>query len=208
MVTLKVGASAFASAGVGSNIGVIATGLSLGGASAPNYQLSSVTAVTTASITPRTLTVAPTGVDKSYDGTTTAVVTLSDNRITGDSITDSYTDASFSDPSAGAGKTVSVTGISISGSSSGNYALSSTTATTTADITAASASIALSGLNQTFTGEPIEVTATTIPAGLSVTITYNGSVTTPAAAGVYAIVATIDDPNYSGTATGTLNIAQ
>ena len=40
------------------------------------------------------------------------------------------------------------------------------------------------------------------------TFTYNGSSTLPTAAGSYTVVATIDDPNYAGTATGTLVIAQ
>ena len=72
--------------------------------------------------------------NKVYDGTTAATVTLSDNRISGDVLTDSYTTASFSDKNVGTGKTVSVSGISISGADAGNYTFN-TTATTTADIT-------------------------------------------------------------------------
>jgi len=43
------------------------------------------------------LTVTATGVDKIYDGTTATTVTLSDNRFSGDVLTDSYTTAAFSD---------------------------------------------------------------------------------------------------------------
>ena len=50
--------------------------------------------------------------------------------------TDSYTSATFADKNVGTGKTVSVSGISISGTDAGNYTFN-TTATTTADITAA-----------------------------------------------------------------------
>jgi hypothetical protein len=85
-------------------------------------------------ITARSLTVTATGIDKLYDGTTTATVTLSDNRVGGDALTDSYASASFANKNFG-NKTVTVSGIAISGADAGNYALSSTTATTTATIT-------------------------------------------------------------------------
>ncbi|MGB2879301.1 MAG: GLUG motif-containing protein [Candidatus Omnitrophota bacterium] len=79
-----------------------------------------------------------TGVNKVYDDTTDAAVTLSDNRMAGwyDNFTTSYFSADFSDQNVGVGKAVSVNGISLSGSDAGKYQLSSTTASTTADITA------------------------------------------------------------------------
>src|SRR5262249_6547499 len=86
--------------------------------------------------TARALHVSATGVNKVYDGTTTASVTLSDDRVAGDSLTDSYTGASFSDKNVGTGKAVSVSGISISGADAGNYTLQNTSGSTTADITA------------------------------------------------------------------------
>ncbi|MGA9777360.1 MAG: MBG domain-containing protein, partial [Verrucomicrobiia bacterium] len=43
---------------------------------------------------------------------------------------------------------------------------------------------------------------------LAVTFTYNGSATAPTSAGSYTVVGTINDPNYQGSATGTLVIAQ
>src|SRR5204863_291513 len=58
-----------------------------------NYTLTYVGANLT--ITPRPLTVSATGVNKVYDGTTTATVTLSDNRVAGDTLTASYASASF-----------------------------------------------------------------------------------------------------------------
>jgi hypothetical protein len=68
------------------------------------------------------------------------------------------------------------------------------------------AQVALSNLTQTYTGQPLPVTVITTPAGLAVSVTYNGSATVPTNAGVYAVVATINDPNYMGTGTGTLVI--
>ena len=91
----------------------------------------------TLTINPRSLTVSATGVNKVYDGTTTATVTLSDNRVAGDILTDSYTSASYADKNVGTGKPVNVSRISISGTDAGNYTLLNTTTTTTADITKA-----------------------------------------------------------------------
>ncbi len=89
--------------------------------------------------------------------------------------------------------------------SDSNY---SGTANGTLVITPAAASITLSNLNQIYTGSPLTVLATTTPQALPVSITYNGSPTAPTAAGAYTIAATINDPNYTGTANGTLVIAK
>jgi hypothetical protein len=70
----------------------------------------------------------------------------------------------------------------------------------------AHASIMLSNLVQSYDGAPKAVSVTTSPAGLSCSVTYNGSTTAPTAVGTYAVVATITDPNYDGTATATLVI--
>lgn len=83
-----------------------------------------------------------------------------------------------------------------------------TTASYTVNPAAATATIVLSNLSQTYTGSPLPATATTTPAGLNVAITYNGSATAPTAVGSYASVATINDPNYAGTVNGTLVIAK
>jgi hypothetical protein len=72
----------------------------------------------------------------------------------------------------------------------------------------ATATVTLGNLNQTYTGSPLSATASTNPAGLSVNFTYNGSATAPTAVGSYTVVATINDPNYAGTATGTLVISK
>jgi hypothetical protein len=187
---------------------VIGSGITLIGATAANYSLSSTTAGATASITARSLTVTATGANKSYDGTTVAMVALADNRVPGDAFTDGYASASFADKNVGTGKTVSVSGIAISGTDASNYTLTSTTASTTANITAAAATVTLGSLVSTCTGSQISATATTIPTGLIVVFTYNGSSTVPATAGSYTVVGTIDDPNYAGSATGTLVISK
>ena len=74
-----------------------------------------------ADITARSLAVSATGVNKAYDGTTSATVSLSDNRLVGDILTTSYTSASFADKNVGTAKSVSVSAISISGTDAANY---------------------------------------------------------------------------------------
>ncbi len=96
-----------------------------------NYMITYNTA--TFVINPYPLTVTATGINKQFDGTVSATVTLSDNRLDGAFVA-SYASASFADPNPGMGKAVAVTGISISGPGASNYALTSTTAATTADI--------------------------------------------------------------------------
>ncbi|MBW8748098.1 MAG: hypothetical protein JF584_11140, partial [Acidobacteria bacterium] len=78
-----------------------------------NYTITYCTAEFT--INKRTLTVTATAASKTYDGTALASVTLSDNRVEGNLLTEAWTSATFSDQNAGSGKTVTITGISISG---------------------------------------------------------------------------------------------
>jgi len=81
--------------------------------------------------------------------------------------------------------------------------------TFTVEAKKATATISLAGLNQTYTGSPLAVSATTTPSGLTtVNITYDGSPTAPTDAGTYAVVATLDNPTWEGTATGSLVIGQ
>jgi hypothetical protein len=72
----------------------------------------------------------------------------------------------------------------------------------------AQATVILDGLEAIFDGEPKPVTVTTIPAGLAVSVTYDGSPDVPSAIGEYAVEAIVTDPNYSGIATDTLVIAE
>jgi hypothetical protein len=64
----------------------------------------------------------------------------------------------------------------------------------------------LGNLNQLYTGSAINVTASTMPPGLKVNLTYNGSPLAPTNAGSYTVIGTISDPNYYGSATNTLVI--
>ena len=68
------------------------------------------------------------------------------------------------------------------------------------------ATVTLGNLNQNYTGSAIRVTAVTIPSGLTVNLTYNGSPNAPTNAGSYTVIGTINDPNYYGSAMNTLVI--
>jgi hypothetical protein len=207
VVSLTGGTATFADKNVGNGKTVTVTGLSLTGANAGNYVLASTSATNTANITKATLTVSATGVNKIYDGTTNATVTLSDNRLAGDVLTTSYTTASFADKNVGNGKTVSVSGIAIFGTDSGNYA-ANTTASTTANITKAGATVTLTNLSQTYNGSAEAATASTTPTGLTVNLTYNGSANAPTNAGSYTVIGTINNANYAGSATNMLVITK
>jgi predicted extracellular nuclease len=70
----------------------------------------------------------------------------------------------------------------------------------------ASATVTLSDLTHVYDGQPHPATATTSPAGLPVTITYNGGAAPPVAPGWYNVVATINSPDYTGSTTAALFI--
>ncbi len=124
----------FASKTVGNGKVVSIAGLSLAGTNASNYTLKSPI-TTTANITTRGLTITAKGVNKIYDGTTNATVTLTDNRVAGDAVTDSYTSAAFTNKNVGAAISINVFGLTIAGNDSTNYFLTATNTTASANIT-------------------------------------------------------------------------
>jgi hypothetical protein len=150
-VSLPAATAAFTNKNVGNAKTVNVSGLALVGSAAANYALSSTTGTATANITPRGLTITATGVDKGYDGTTAATVTLADDRVAGDLFTDAYTTATFADKNVGTNKTVSVSGIGITGTDAGNYTFN-TTASITANITARALTVTATGVNKVYDG--------------------------------------------------------
>lgn len=150
--------------------------------------------------------------NRAYDGTTTATLNLGAaqliGRISDDQVTlvASGAVAVFADPNAGAGKAVTVTGLGLTGSRSRHYTL--TPPVLTGTITRAVATVTLGGLAAVYDGAPKAATATTVPVGLPVTLTYDGAATAPTAAGVYAVAASVDAANYTAATSGVLEIAQ
>jgi hypothetical protein len=144
--------AAFSNKNVGNGKAVSVTGISISGADANNYSLTSTTAAATANITQRTLNVGAVAANKVYDGSAAASVTFTDNHLAGDNVSVNMGGAAFGDKNAGLGKTVDVTGLSLSGGDAGNYALSSTTATTTADIVQRQLTVGLNAADKVYDG--------------------------------------------------------
>jgi trimeric autotransporter adhesin len=137
-VSLSGGSANFTDANVANGKQVVLTGASLSGSASGNYALTSV-ATTTADITALGITGSFTAQNKIYDGNTSATVgTRSLSGVLGADLAEvslSGGTATFADKNVGAGKMVTLTGASLSGSASGNYSLISV-ATTSANITA------------------------------------------------------------------------
>ncbi|MGA2440237.1 MAG: fibronectin type III domain-containing protein [Tepidisphaeraceae bacterium] len=117
-------------------------------------------------------------------------------------------DTTFSNPLLGA--PANAGNYDVVASYAGNTDYTAASASVSFTITPAQASVNLSSLNQTYDGTAKSAMVQTIPANLSVSITYsqNGNpVAAPTNAGNYTVVALIDDPNYQGGATGTLMIS-
>ncbi|MEI6674340.1 MAG: DUF6288 domain-containing protein [Verrucomicrobiota bacterium] len=109
------------------------------------------------------------------------------------------------DGNVGSGKTVQVSDLTLSGAASNNYTI--VQPKVPANITPATASVTLGSLTHTYDGAAQAATATTIPAGLTVDLTYDGGAGAPHDVGTYVVRATVNEMNYVGSATGTLVIA-
>ncbi|NCI79811.1 YDG domain-containing protein [Acinetobacter kanungonis] len=150
---------------------VAISGLSLGGTDAGNYTLQNTTASTTADISKAVINTI-TGItanNKTYDGTSNAVLDYSQASIDGiiygaDQVLIAQTGtAKFADKNAAEGKTVAISGLSLGGTDAGNYTLQNTTASTTASISKAviNAITGITANNKTYDG----TTAATLNTG-------------------------------------------
>lgn len=70
------------------------------------------------------------------------------------------------------------------------------------------AEVVLSGLETTHDGTPRVVAVNTVPAGLSVVVTYDGQSDAPLEAGVYEVMAVVTQEPYVGSATGSLVVSR
>src|SRR5262249_48053888 len=129
------------------------TGLTLTGAAAGNYTLSSTTATATADIVPAIVTPIVAVAGKPYDGTTSATLASCTalGAVGGDQVICSGA-VSFDSASAGAEKVVTVSGLSLTGASAGNYALASSSTTTTATIAAVTVTPTVTAANKLYDG--------------------------------------------------------
>ena len=75
-------------------------------------------------------------------------------------------------------------------------------------IARSNAPVILGDLDQVYSGGACMVSATTVPPGLTVDLTYDGSPDAPTNAGTYEVIGTVVEVNYSGSATNTLTVAK
>ncbi|HEU5047882.1 MAG TPA: YDG domain-containing protein [Rickettsiales bacterium] len=177
---------------VGTGKTITVTGLSISGTDAGNYTLSSTsTSGTVGQINAKSLTTSLTGsVTKTYDGTTTATLASGNYSLAGvvggDTVNlNNPASGTYDTKNVGTGKTVSVTGLSISGTDAGNYTLSSTsTSGAVGQIDAKSLTASLTG---------------------SVTKTYDGTTAATLASGNYSLTGIVggDTVNLNNPASGT-----
>jgi hypothetical protein len=143
------GIGRFADKNVGNGKVVTVTGYTLGGADAANYAVVQPTGFT-ANITPASLAVTGVGANnKVYDTTTTAALngTASVAALGGDVVNVTGAGSgSFANKNVGIGKTVTVSGYTLSGADAGNYTVVQPTAVT-ANITPASLAVTGVGAN-------------------------------------------------------------
>ncbi|MDY3559753.1 YDG domain-containing protein [Gemmata sp. JC673] len=144
----------FADKNAGTGKVVTVSGVALDPAFAANYTLSGVTtAGAVASITAKAISGTFTAADKVYDGTRAAtVLTRNLGGVIGqDAVTLTGGTAAFADKNAGAGKTVTLTGATLTGADAANYTLTGVGATT-ASVARRALTITATGTNKVFDG--------------------------------------------------------
>lgn len=191
----------FNNVNAGSQTATVVFTVSNGTGLASDYTISTTA---TATINPDPISASFTPASKTYDGSANAVVTTQLNGIIGnDAVSLSWASALFSDPNAGQNKTVTMSGLALTGAQASNYTLVSTTLQGTATISplavqlygtetsASSTSFAASGLyvKNAVPGDSVSLTGTVTLAGT--------------ATGVQAITdfsnAALNNPNYTLT---------
>ena len=155
-----------------------------------------------------------TAISKIADGTTTATLNLTGATLNGVfpvdaagvTLVTSGATSAFADSDVGNGKTVAITGLTLSGTSASNYTI--TAPTTTASIVAPniSVTVTLGNTIQAYDGSPKSVSVTTNPAGLRTSVAYLASSGAPVNIGTYVVVANVTSSGYNGNAVGSLTV--
>ncbi len=150
-VSLSGGTASFSDKNVGTGKSVLLSGYTLSGADAGNYQLSMPSSLT-ASITPLTIGATVTAQNKVYDGSVAATLSgIGFTPLGSDQVSLSGGTANFSDKNVGTGKSVFLSGYSLSGADAGNYQLS-LPSSLTASITPLTIGATLTAQNKVYDG--------------------------------------------------------
>ncbi|NOU19195.1 MAG: M6 family metalloprotease domain-containing protein [Bacteroidales bacterium] len=173
-------------------VGVYTDAITVSGGVDENYSFSYVAGDFT--ITKATATINITNTTQTYDGSAKPVTTATTPV---DLTVDVTYDGSATAPTnAGTYAVVAtINDANYQGTQNGSLTISKATAT-----------ITITNTTQVYNGTAKTVTVTTVPANLNYTVTYDGSVTAPTNTGNYAVVVTVNEPNYQGTQNATLQI--
>ena len=139
-----------------------------------NYTLTGASG--TATVTPAALSVAYTGVSRVYDGSVNATVTGVASPLLNDVVTVSVGNASFSNKNVGNAKTISFTGVTLTGTDAANYTVASS-GITVANITPLALSVTYAGADRVYDGgtaATVIATPSNLVAGDRVTLTVAG----------------------------------
>jgi filamentous hemagglutinin family protein len=187
-------------AGTGKTVNI--SSIALGGVDASNYNLTSTTATTTADVAKKDLTVSYSATNKTYDGNTNVAVSESTSDIvSADTVTISEI-AALDNKNAGTGKTVNISSIALGGVDASNYNLTSTTATTTADVAKKDLTVTANSDTVTYNGQEQSVsgfTATGLVEGETIAVLDNvtGYSASGTNVGVYNTSLAGTDENYN-----------
>ena len=206
-VTASFASAAAVSADVENNKTVFVNGITLSGADTGKYQLASPSVQTSVNVTKRPITaIAFTAKDKVYDENAKADYTITnlDGVLDDDkAFVTVIGSAEFTDANAGENKTVTLSGLTLSGTKSGNYELNVTgDVTAQASISKAKVEFTLGTLEYTYDGTEKTVPVTAAVDGeayTNYTVAYqkDGSAAETVNAGEYDVVITLGDTtNY------------
>ncbi|MFZ2887328.1 MAG: MBG domain-containing protein, partial [Minisyncoccia bacterium] len=176
----------------------------ISGESAGNYSLLATDASTVADITPRVVEVTADAEQKEFGAVDPELTyQITNGSLVGD---DAFTGSLVREAGEAIGAYAITEGTLLLDA---NYALTVVPGTfTIGTAPVGEDGIGISNTEQIYDGTAKKVNVATLPADLAVIVTYNGSPEEPIEAGSYAVVATIDDVNYTGSANGTLVIAK
>ena len=187
----------------------VGTGLS-------NYTISYVNG--SLAVTPAVLTVSIVAANKVYDGTTSATLTSAtlSGVVGSDQVSLSGGTATFADKNVGKLKTVTDTGLSLTGADASNYVLSASLITTMANITPAPLTITANNQTEPFGGPMPPLTVSyagfvggDTPAILSTPVQLVTTATSDSPSGTYAIIPSgAGASNYAiSYVDGTMNVS-
>ena len=134
-ISFSAAASLLDNKNVGTAKTVAVSGISALGPDAGNYLLSNNTATAKVTVTPLSISVIASGIDKVEDGTASAQVSLQSlGVIAGDTLGFGSSSAKFGNSAVGVSKAVTVSGVSTLGADAANYSVSNKTLTTWATV--------------------------------------------------------------------------